>query len=270
MSDERTGGREAARRAHIDIHGVSLDYRTDSGQVIRALNNINLEAEGPRIVTIVGPSGCGKTTLLRLIAGYLQPSVGEVQVNGVRVNGPSPERGVVFQQPTLFEWWSVQRNVEAGPRYQGHRPAEAAELAMHYVDLVGLADFARAKPYELSGGMKQRCQIARVLAGNPLIMLMDEPFGALDSFTRRQLQADLLRLHRDRHDTIVFITHSVEEAVYLGDLVVVMSPRPGRIIHTQELPAYTGEGSEAIEELRTQPEFTQCVHRITELLEQQR
>ncbi len=255
--------------AHISIDDLSLDYRTDAGATVHALDQISLDVTGPSIVTIVGPSGCGKTTLLRLIAGYLEPTSGTVRVGETQVTGPSPERGVVFQQPNLFEWWTVQRNVEAGPRYRGMGKAEAARTARHYLELVGLHDFEHAKPYELSGGMKQRCQIARVLANEPSIMLMDEPFGALDSFTRRQLQADLLRLHHARRDTIVFITHSVEEAVYLGDLVVVMSPRPGRIVHLENVPSYSGYGDESIDVLRTYEEFSRRVLEITQILERE-
>lgn len=253
----------------IALDSVCLDYRTDSGTVVRALDKVSLDIAGPAIVTVVGPSGCGKTTLLRLLAGYLHPTEGEVKVGERTVTGPSPERGVVFQQPNLFEWWTVLKNVEAGPRYRGLSAGERTKIARKYLDMVGLTEFAGAKPYELSGGMKQRCQIARVLANEPQVMLMDEPFGALDSFTRRQLQGDLLRLHRDRHDTIVFITHSVEEAVYLGDVVVVMSPRPGRVIHVEELDPFSGEGRETIEVLRTTSGFATKVLEVTEMLERE-
>ncbi len=251
----------------ISLRGIVHRYRTDAGAVVTALENVDLEIEAGSFVTVVGPSGCGKTTLLRLIAGFHHPSEGEVLVDGEIVAGPSPERGVVFQQPTLFPWWTVRRNVEAGPRYAGMSRAESARIAEQYLHLVGLADFGDARPYELSGGMKQRCQIARVLANRPRTVLMDEPFGALDALTRRRLQGDLLALHRLRGDTIFFITHSVEEAVYLGDRVIVMSPRPGRIVHEEKLPSWSGRGDETAQALRTDPGVAAAVRRITEIIE---
>lgn len=253
----------------IAFEHITHRYRSDRGEPVTALDGVDLTIEPGSFVTVVGPSGCGKTTLLRMAAGFLTPSVGRVVVDGQSVTGPSPQRGVVFQQPTLFPWWTVRRNVEAGPRYRGASRAERERLADYYLGMVGLADFAEAKTYELSGGMQQRCQIARVLANSPQIMLMDEPFGALDSLTRRRLQSDLLLLHHAREDTVLFITHSVEEAVYLGDRVLVMSPRPGRVVHDEILPAHSGEGDGAIEVLRTRPEFAEAVRRITAIIEEE-
>lgn len=251
----------------IRLESITHRYLTDAGAEVTALDGVDLDIEAGSFVTVVGPSGCGKTTLLRMLAGFLSPSEGTVSVDGAPVTGPSPERGVVFQQPNLFPWWTVRRNVEAGPKYRGVPAEERTRIADRYLEMVGLADFADSKPYELSGGMKQRCQIARVLANSPQIMLLDEPFGALDSLTRRRLQSDLLVLHHLRKDTVFFITHSVEEAVYLGDRVIVMSPRPGRLVHDEILPAYSGRDDETVHNLRTHPEFAEGVRRITEIIE---
>ncbi len=201
-----------------------------SGAAVPALDRVDLAIEPGELVTLAGPSGCGKTTLLRLLAGFMTPSEGSVAVGGEVVRGPGEERGVVFQQPTLYPWLSVRKNVELGPRLRGVSARDRRATAERYLELVGLSDFGDHRPYELSGGMQQRCQIARVLANEPDIVLMDEPFGALDALTRERLQAELLEIWRATGRTILFITHSVDEAVYLGSRVLVMSPRPGRIV----------------------------------------
>ncbi|WP_280361337.1 ABC transporter ATP-binding protein [Nocardia wallacei] len=216
---------------------VSKTYETATGPTV-ALAPTDLVIEPGEFVGVVGPSGCGKSTLLNLLAGFVAPSTGELLVGGDAVTGPGPERGVVFQSPTLYPWPSVRGNVEFGPKCRGvdrgTRRAEAERL----LELVGLADFAGKRPYELSGGMQQRVQIARVLANDPRIILMDEPYGALDQLTRERLQVELLRLWRRAGKTIVFVTHSVAEAVFLSARVLVMSARPGRVIvdRSIELP----------------------------------
>ena len=228
-----------------DRHARRVEFRdvrhhyTAGGDAVPALERVNLTIEPGEFVTLAGPSGCGKTTLLRLLAGFMPPSEGTVSVEGREVRGPGEHRGVVFQQPTLFPWLSVRGNVELGPRLRGVRPRERRAVADEFLRLVGLADFADHRPYELSGGMQQRCQIARVLANEPDIVLMDEPFGALDALTRERLQEELLEIWRATGRTILFITHSVDEAVFLGSRVLVMSPRPGRIVLDQpaDLPA---------------------------------
>ncbi|WP_067708093.1 ABC transporter ATP-binding protein [Nocardia yamanashiensis] len=216
-------------RDRVALTGVSKTYETATGSTI-ALSPTDLVIEPGEFVSIVGPSGCGKTTLLQLLAGFLEPTTGTLVVGADRVAGPAPERGVVFQAPTLYPWLSVRGNVEFGPKCRGvdkkTRRAEADRL----LKLVGLADAADKRPYELSGGMQQRAQIARVLINDPRIILMDEPFGALDQLTRERLQVELLRLWRQAGKTIVFVTHSVEEAVFLSTRVLVMSARPGRVI----------------------------------------
>jgi taurine transport system ATP-binding protein len=242
----------------IELHGVAHRYR-GRGAEVQALAPLSLSIEPGEFVAIVGPSGCGKTTLLQLVAGFLRPAEGVVTVGGAAVTGPSPERGVVFQQPNLYPWMSVRANVELGPRLRGAKRAERRAIADHHLALVGLAEFAEAAPYELSGGMQQRCQIARVLANDPAIMLLDEPFGALDALTRDRLQDELHRIWLGSGTTALFITHSVEEAVYLGTRVLVMSPRPGRIVLDEAVP-FAPDARDAA--LRATPAFVAFRERV--------
>jgi ABC-type nitrate/sulfonate/bicarbonate transport system ATPase subunit len=242
----------------VTLRGVSHSYR-GRDTTVQALAEIDLEIEAGEFVAIVGPSGCGKTTLLKLLAGFVTPSGGEILVAGEQVLAPSPQRGVVFQHPNLYPWMSVRDNVAFGPRLRGVRRAERRRIADRHLELVGLSEFASAPPYELSGGMQQRCQIAQVLANDPLIMLLDEPFGALDAMTRERLQDELHGIWKDSGKTALFITHSVEEAVYLGTRVLVMSPRPGRVVFDEPTPFTSGERTR---ELRTSPEFVAFRERV--------
>jgi len=202
---------------------------------------------------VVGGSGCGKTTLLKLIGGFFTPTEGSVEVNGTPVSGPGADRGMVFQAPTLFPWLTVRGNVEIGPRLANVAKSKRRELSDRYLEMVGLADVADQRPYELSGGMQQRCAIARALANDPAIILMDEPFGALDALTRERLQQELKLIWEATGKSIVFVTHSVQEAVFLSTRVVVLSPRPGRVVYNQsiQLPRQTESVSEAL----LMPEF---------------
>ncbi|WP_210649950.1 ABC transporter ATP-binding protein [Nocardioides sp. SYSU D00065] len=245
----------------IALAGVSKSFDV-GGESLPALAPTTLDIAPGEFVTLAGPSGCGKTTLLRILAGFTVPSEGTVTVSGEPVRGPGHERGVVFQQPTLFPWMSVRRNVEVGPRFQGVPAAERRARVDRYLDMVGLAAFGEHRPYELSGGMQQRCQIARVLAGDPDIVLMDEPFGALDALTRERLQGELLQIWRETGKTVLFITHSVDEAVYLGSRVLVMSPRPGRIVF--DAPARFGRAGERVpvEEIRSLPEYADLTSQV--------
>lgn len=245
----------------VTVTGLEHEFQARGGAV-RALDRINLTIEPGELVTLAGPSGCGKSTLLRIIAGLQKPSRGTVEVGGEWVTSPGAERGVVFQQPTLYPWLDVRGNVALGPKISGASKAERRATADHYLELVGLTDFARHRPYELSGGMQQRAQIARVLANDPDIVLMDEPFGALDALTRERLQEELLTIWRETGKTILFITHSVDEAVFLGTRVLVMSPRPGRIV--LDLPARFSTATHPVppEEIRALPAFSEVAAQV--------
>jgi NitT/TauT family transport system ATP-binding protein len=214
----------------IELHYVSKIFpNNETGQHVQALQNVNLHIEENEFVCLLGPSGCGKSTLLNLLAGFDEPSAGRVLFEGEPVRAPGPERGVVFQEPTLFPWLTVEQNVEFGLRNLRLQPAERKRIARHFVSLVGLDSFARARPHQLSGGMKQRAALARVLALNPRALLMDEPFGALDAQTRDRLQDELLDIWERDRKTVLFVTHNVEEAVYLADRVAVLAPAPDGI-----------------------------------------
>jgi ABC-type nitrate/sulfonate/bicarbonate transport system ATPase subunit len=212
----------------IQIDGVSKSFGGGPGHA-PALIDVDLEVAEREFVCILGPSGCGKSTLLNIVAGFLAPTAGRVLVDGRLVTGPGADRGVVFQEYVLFPWLTVAGNVEFGPALQGLPAAERRRRVARYLELVGLTAHAEKFPVQLSGGMKQRVAIARALANNPSIILMDEPFGALDAQTREVLQDELSRIQRVEHKTILFITHSIREAVYLADRVVVMTSAPGRI-----------------------------------------
>jgi len=214
----------------ISFRDVTKTFSVKGG-AFTALRQVSLEIADEEFVTVVGPSGCGKSTLLGMAAGLEEPTSGEVCVDGAPVTGPGPERGMIFQQYALFPWLTVRKNVEFGLRLTKLPAAERRRRADHAIDLVGLTDFADALPKTLSGGMKQRCAIARAYAVDPAVLLMDEPFGALDALTRVQLQDQLLHTWSQERRTVLFITHDVDEAVYLARRVVVMAARPGRI-HT--------------------------------------
>lgn len=208
------------------------------GNTINALDKVNLEVKDKEFICILGPSGCGKTTLLRIIAGLDKPTAGEVMLEDIRVDKPGQDRGMVFQDYSLFPWRTVIENIAFGLEVLGVDKKERYESAREYLKLLDLEKFENSFPYELSGGMRQRIAIVRALINNPKLLLMDEPFGALDAQTRNIMQAELLRIRDIKHNTILFVTHSVDEAVYLGDRIVVMSARPGTIkeIFNIELP----------------------------------
>ena len=239
----------------IAIDRVSMVYADGDGGAVHALDEVSLAVAAGEIVTILGPSGCGKTTLLNIIAGFLRPTAGEVRVGNLRVTGPGPDRGMVFQQGALFEWLSVARNVSFGPRMAGRPRAETEATVAQLLATVGLEGFGDKPVYQLSGGMQQRVALARCLANDPAVILMDEPLGALDALTREKMQGLILRLWREFGKTIVFITHSVEEALFLGERVVVMAPRPGRILRELRLPfAERGLVADA-RAIKSSPEF---------------
>jgi NitT/TauT family transport system ATP-binding protein len=212
----------------IEVANVSKSYETREGNFL-ALDMVNLNIEKNEFVCIVGPSGCGKTTLMNIIAGLNKPSTGYVKVQGETVTGPGKGKGIIFQQYALYPWLSVQKNVEFGLKIKKIHKTERARIAQRYIQLVGLEKFKDSYPKELSGGMKQRVAIARAYATNPNILLLDEPFGALDAQTRAQLQENLLKTWQAERKTCFFITHDVEEAVLLSTRVIIMSAGPGRI-----------------------------------------
>ena len=216
-------------RPIITIDHVSQRFQTKSGRDHLALSEISLSVEEGAFVSILGPSGCGKSTLLYIVGGFVSPTEGAACMKGQPIKGPGPERGPVFQEFALFPWKTVLGNVMYGPRQQGVKPAEAEAQALALIEMVGLKGFENFYPKELSGGMKQRVALARTLAYHPEVLLMDEPFGALDAHTRTRLQNDLLNIWERDRKTVLFVTHSVEEAVFLSDKVVMMTRAPGRI-----------------------------------------
>jgi NitT/TauT family transport system ATP-binding protein/sulfonate transport system ATP-binding protein len=215
-------------RPFLAVSHLSKTFQIGAERV-EALHQVNLQVEKGEFVCLIGASGCGKSTLLRIIAGFEQPSAGDVRVYGAPITGPGSDRGMVFQDYALFPWMTVRQNIAFGPKQKNLPAREVQEKASLYLDMVGLGKFADRYPYQLSGGMKQRAAIARVLANEASILLMDEPFGALDALTREQLQDELLQIWARTRVTIVFVTHSVEEAALLADRVVVMTAGPGRI-----------------------------------------
>jgi NitT/TauT family transport system ATP-binding protein len=241
-----TAGLGGTGGARVQIEGVHKAFTLD-GRAAPALVDISLEIQAGELLCLLGPSGCGKSTLLNIVAGFIPPTRGRVRVDGTPITGPGPERGVVFQEYALFPWLTVTQNVEFGPRLMG---------------MEGLAEHATKFPVQLSGGMKQRVAIARALANNPSIVLMDEPFGALDAQTREVMQDELSRIQRVEHKTIVFVTHSIREAVYLADRIVVMTSSPGRVkdVFTIKLP-------EARD--RFAPEFTRYESEITRVVKEE-
>jgi NitT/TauT family transport system ATP-binding protein len=215
-------------RSHINIFGVSKLFGSGDREVL-ALDDINLQIPEGQMVCLLGPSGCGKSTLLNAIAGFSLPSKGNITADGTLVTGPGPERGMVFQEYALFPWMTVEKNIGFGLRIRGTPKADIKAVVDKLLAMLSLTDFRRRYPKELSGGMRQRVAIARVLALDSPIMLMDEPFGALDALTRRTLQDELLRLWLELKKTIIFVTHSIEEAIYMADRIIVMTYRPGTV-----------------------------------------
>ncbi|MDO5033737.1 MAG: ABC transporter ATP-binding protein [Eubacteriales bacterium] len=224
----------------IKLQDVSVQYNSRTSK-IKAVRDVSFDIEAGEFVCLLGPSGCGKSTILKLIAGYLQPTQGSVTMRGETIVGPDRHRGVVFQHSTLYPWMNVRHNVEFGPRMQGLGADQLRKLSDHYLDQVKLSSYADKKTYELSGGMKQRVALARVLANEPEVILMDEPLGELDALTRIQMQALLRGLWQKNNTTMFMITHDIDEALSLGTKVMVMSSSPGTIVKS------------------FQPQFTHCV-----------
>lgn len=235
----------------LDVRGVGKIYELN-GQKIEALRGADLIVRKGEFVCLIGASGCGKSTLLRIVAGFEKPSSGQALMWDKPVTGPAPDRGMVFQDYGLFPWLTVRQNIAFGPASRGLPRAEVRETAERFVTMVGLTRFADAFPHQLSGGMKQRVAIARVLANDADMVLMDEPFGALDAMTRERLQDELLEIWQRTKLTVLFVTHSIEEAIFLADRVVVMEPGPGRIAseHRVDLPRPRDVASPEFNEVR--------------------
>jgi NitT/TauT family transport system ATP-binding protein len=253
---------EQGRASVVDIRGLSLTYEAADGPVY-ALSNVDLQIAEGEFVSFIGPSGCGKTTLLRVIADLEQPSAGHIHVNGV---SPSEARlrrdyGFVFQAPALYPWRTIRKNVELPLEIFGLSRAERRERSRHQIELVNLKGFENKFPWQLSGGMQQRASIARALSFDPKLLLMDEPFGALDEIVRDHLNEQLLQLWGKTRKTVLFVTHSIPEAVFLSTKIVVMSPRPGRIIDIIDASVLGGDRKL---EVRETPEFLKIAHRVRE------
>jgi NitT/TauT family transport system ATP-binding protein len=246
-----------AEKRAISVHALCKRFRVADG-AITALENVTLDVRPGEFVAIVGPSGCGKSTLLKILTGLLAPSTGEIRIGGEAIEGPRRDIGTVFQSPLLFAWRTVLENVMLPADVQKLDRAQYTERARSLLELVGLSDFTQRYPNELSGGMQQRVSIARALLHDPSILLMDEPFGALDAMTRERMNLELQRIWLEQNKSILFITHSIPEAVFLANRVVVMTPRPGRVAEIMEIALPSGRGLE----IMNSPEFGVYVGRI--------
>jgi NitT/TauT family transport system ATP-binding protein len=250
-----------ARDVILKVQHLEKIFRSQRGETV-ALHDINFSAHKREFLCVVGPSGCGKSTLVRILAGLEEQSAGDVLLEGKPVAGPGSDRGMVFQGYTLFPWLTVRKNVMFGLEINGHGPLEAERQALQWLQLVGLEKFANAYPHQLSGGMKQRVAIVRALANQPRILLMDEPFGALDAQTRCRMQAHLLEIWRKIDITIVFITHDLDEAIFLADRILVLSAHPGEVQELIEVPVQRPRSAAQF----ISPEFLATKARLEELI----
>jgi NitT/TauT family transport system ATP-binding protein len=232
VTNEQVGGEKSA----LSVRGLSKAYITSDGQALEVLHSISFDVEEGEFVCIIGASGCGKTTLLRIVDGLVSAEVGDVLVAGRRVSAPGRDRGFCFQDDALLPWRRMVDNIRFGLQIQGVPRERQRAITADLIALVGLTGFERAYPHQLSGGMRQRVNIARALATDPKILLLDEPFGSLDAQTREVMQSELLKIWTQRRKTVLFVTHQIEEAVYLADRVIVMSRRPGRIKEIIQVP----------------------------------
>jgi taurine transport system ATP-binding protein len=237
-----------------------------AGTKVEALKDINFQLKQGEILTVLGPSGCGKTTLLNMIAGFLMPTGGDLTLGGADIDGPGAERGMVFQQGALFEWLTVARNVDFGLRMRGEDDARSTEKVNGWLDTVGLQGFGDTPTYQLSGGMQQRVALARCLVNDPALILMDEPLGALDALTREKMQSLILELWKKTGKTIIVITHSVEEALLLGERLFVMAPRPGRIHREYNLPFAEMGLARSLREIKQETEFSKIREEILTMI----
>ena len=237
-----------------------------TGAKVEALKDINFELKEGEILTVLGPSGCGKTTLLNMIAGFITPTSGDLVLGETPIDGPGAERGMVFQQGALFEWLTVARNVDFGLRMRGADNAETSAKVENWLDIVGLQGFGDTPTYQLSGGMQQRVALARCLVNDPSLILMDEPLGALDALTREKMQSLILELWKKTGKTIIVITHSVEEALLLGERLFVMAPRPGRIHREYRLPFAEMGLTQSLRQIKQEAEFSKIREEILTMI----
>ncbi|MDD1706635.1 MAG: ABC transporter ATP-binding protein [Methanoregulaceae archaeon] len=245
----------------LNIQHLCKDFPVPGQEPIQALSDITLSVGDKEFVSVLGPSGCGKTTLLRIIAGLESVTSGSIEIDGETISSPNPKMVMIFQEYSLYPWRTIFDNVKFGLELQNNVMQSAREVAMEYLHLVGLDEFASRFPYELSGGMRQRVAVARALAIEPEILLMDEPFGALDAQTRNLLQKELLEIWEKTKKTIIFVTHSVDEAVFLADRLVVLTPRPGRVCEI--IPIDFNRPRD-----RTSAEFAQLRRKVLDLISQ--
>ena len=234
---------------------LNMIFKTPKGEVVHALKDVSFNLKQGELLTVLGPSGCGKTTLLNIIAGFLRPTDGKIILGEKEINGPGVERGMVFQQGALFEWLTVSENVNFGLRMRKKNKAETAKKVEEWLGIVGLQGFGNTPTYQLSGGMQQRVALARCLINNPDLILMDEPLGALDALTREKMQSLVLKIWKETGKTIILITHSVEEALLLGERLYVMAPRPGRIHKEYNLPFASMGLKGDLREIKNNEEF---------------
>ena len=258
--------RESKTEQALIVQDLGMIYELPDGGSVEALKDVTFTLEPGRLLSLLGPSGCGKTTLLNILAGFLAPTSGEVKMGSEAITGPGQDRGMVFQRGALFEWLTVNDNVGFGARMNGRSRPASREAVQDLLKIVGLQDFGEKAVYELSGGMQQRVALARCLANDPKLILMDEPLGALDALTREKMQRLVLDLWNETGKTIVLVTHSVEEALYLGDQLFVMAPRPGRIEKVYDLPFAKQALTADARELKNSPEFIRTREEILSMI----
>jgi len=253
--------------ADLVCEDMSMTFTNpQTGDAVEALKDINFTLKKGELLSVLGPSGCGKTTLLNMIAGFINPTAGAATLGGNIINGPGVERGMVFQQGALFEWLPVSKNVDYGLRMKKTPPAESKKLVEKWLDIVGLQGFGDTPTYQLSGGMQQRVALARCLVNDPDVILMDEPLGALDALTREKMQSLVLELWKETGKTILIITHSVEEALLLGERLFVMAPRPGRIHKEYNLPFAERGLKESLRDIKQDHHFAEVREEILTMI----
>jgi taurine transport system ATP-binding protein len=245
---------------------LNMIFKTPKGETVHALKDLNFTLKKGELLTVLGPSGCGKTTLLNITAGFLRPTSGSITLNNNEIDGPGVERGMVFQQGALFEWLTVSENVNFGLRMKKKDPIETQRKVDEWLEIVGLKGFGNTPTYQLSGGMQQRVALARCLINDPDLILMDEPLGALDALTREKMQSLVLKIWKETGKTIILITHSVEEALLLGQRLYVMAPRPGRIHKEYNLPFASMGLKEDLREIKKNKDFSVKREEILEMI----